>query len=264
MSPTVRAILHALHQAEPTGLDLDKLGDLHLKQLLPTLDKLVKAGSVISDFGIYTISASGREQLQAGQPPSSAPPMPPLPFVAQTIVQRSVSDLKRDPRNARTHSPEQIEKLAGEIRAHGFTQPLLIDSKGRIIAGHGRLEAALVLGLREVPCIVLPHLNATQTRAVILADNRLAELAGWDDEILKAELDALAAVGVDLGDLGWDEDDLADLESRLKPEPDAGDDEEPPKSFDVIVSCNSGQVKRSVMKLLKSKGFACHPFNKNA
>lgn len=262
MSPSIRAILHALHQAEPKGLDIDALDDLHLKNFKVTLATMVKGGAVNNNDGIFSISPQGIDMLQpAGR---QTTPLPPLPFVASTIVLRPVADLKPDPRNARTHTPEQIEKLAAEIRSKGFTQPLLIDSKGRIIAGHCRLEAALLLGLREVPCIVLPHLNATQQRAVILSDNRLAELAGWDDEILKAELDALAATGVDLGDLGWDEDDLADLESRLKPEPDASDDEEPPKSFDVIVSCNSGQVKRSVMKLLKSKGFACHPFHKNA
>ena len=101
------------------------------------------------------------------------------------------------PKNARTHSKKQIQKIAASIREFGFTNPLLIDSKGSIVAGHGRLEAAKALGLVEVPTIRLDHLSETQVRAYVLADNKLATLAGWDPETLKSELRFLTSVDLD-------------------------------------------------------------------
>ena len=94
--------------------------------------------------------------------------------------------------NARTHSSEQIKKLRASLREFGFVNPLLIDKDYGLIAGHGRLMAAEAEGLDKVPCVFVEHLTDAQKRAYILADNRLAEMAGWDEEILRAELDALA------------------------------------------------------------------------
>ena len=106
-------------------------------------------------------------------------------------------------RNARTHSDGQIAELAASITEFGFTNPVLVDSNDGILAGHGRLEAAKALGLEQVPVVVLDHLSDAQRRAYILADNRIAMNAGWDDEILKAELQALASEDFDLSLLGW-------------------------------------------------------------
>ena len=113
------------------------------------------------------------------------------------IEQRALRDLKANPRNARTHDSAQISKLADAIRSFGFTVPILIDEEGSIIAGHGRAAAAKVLGLSNVPTIRLTHLSAAEKRAYVIADNRLAELAGWDREILALEFQ-------DLGDLDFD------------------------------------------------------------
>lgn len=98
--------------------------------------------------------------------------------IAQTIEHWPLDRLRPYERNARTHSPEQVAKIAASITEFGFTNPILVDGADGIIAGHGRLMAARDLGLTEVPVIVLDHLTDAQRRAYILADNKLAELAG--------------------------------------------------------------------------------------
>ncbi|PPD31327.1 MAG: DNA methylase N-4 [Hyphomicrobium sp.] len=113
------------------------------------------------------------------------------------IEQLPLSALRPYARNARTHSPKQIAQIAASIREFGFNNPVLIDRDGEIIAGHGRVEAAKKLGLDTVPCVRLEHLTEAQKRAYILADNRLAEKAGWDREILAIELQHLTAIDVD-------------------------------------------------------------------
>lgn len=145
---------------------------------------------------------------------------------AQKLEVWPVARLKPYSLNARTHDLEQVEKIAASIATYGFNNPILVDSEEGIVAGHGRLAAAQSLGLETVPVIVLDHLSDTQRRAYILADNRLAELAGWDDETLVGELEALNAEGVDLEGLGWTDEeleDLMDLYQELDPE-DASED----------------------------------------
>lgn len=114
-------------------------------------------------------------------------------------------------RNSRTHSPEQVAQLAASIREFGFTNPVLIDEHDTIIAGHGRVMAAQQIGLTHVPCIRLSHLSAAQRRAYVIADNKLAEQAGWDTATLSRELEDLAAESFDLALLGFGEDELRDL-----------------------------------------------------
>ncbi len=113
------------------------------------------------------------------------------------VTNRSTSSLKPYPRNARTHSPKQIQQLAASIREFGFTVPVLIDADGMILAGHARIEAAKLLDLKQVPTICIDHLSEAQKRAYILADNRLAELAGWDNELLAVELQFLSEIDVE-------------------------------------------------------------------
>jgi len=108
-----------------------------------------------------------------------------------TIVYRRVDELRPAERNTRTHSRRQIQQIAAAIREFGFTSPILIDDDGQIVAGHGRLEAAKLLGLAQVPTIRLAHLSKEQKKALVIADNRLAELAGWDRELLALELKEL-------------------------------------------------------------------------
>jgi DNA modification methylase len=121
-----------------------------------------------------------------------------------SIIYRKISELKPYPRNARTHSRKQVKQIAAAITEFGFTNPVLIDEGDQIIAGHGRVEAAKLLGLAEVPTVQIAHLSATQKRAYILADNRLAEKAGWDQEVLAIELQGLQADGFEVVVTGFE------------------------------------------------------------
>ena len=134
----------------------------------------------------------------------------------------SIDKLKPYPNNARTHSADQIEKLRASIREFGFVNPCLIDADYGIIAGHGRVEAARLEGMPEVPCVFVEHLTPEQKRAYILADNKLAELAGWDMEMLKVELGALNDLDFDLDTIGFADfdfktDDPKPADDTLKP-----------------------------------------------
>ena len=113
--------------------------------------------------------------------------------------------------NARTHSPEQITKLRSSLREFGFVNPVLIDREFNVLAGHGRLAAAKEEGIKEVPCVFVEHLSEAQKKAYILADNKLALDAGWDDSLLKVEMASLQEMGFDIGMTGFDESELADL-----------------------------------------------------
>lgn len=124
------------------------------------------------------------------------------------VEDRPIEVLVPYARNARTHSDAQVAAIAGSIREFGFVNPVLVDGAGGIIAGHGRVMAARVLGMASVPVIALSHLTEAQKRAYVLADNKLAEKAGWDLEMLALEVGALAELGVDLGLAGFDAEDL--------------------------------------------------------
>ena len=110
------------------------------------------------------------------------------------IKQVKIVDLKPYDKNARTHSPKQVEEIARSIKVFGFTNPVLIDQKNMIIAGHGRVMGAKELGMTEVPIIRIEYLSEAEKRAYILADNKLAEKAGWDKEILAIELQELMII----------------------------------------------------------------------
>lgn len=110
------------------------------------------------------------------------------------IIWKAVASLKPYARNARMHSKKQVHQIARSIGEFGFTVPVLVDGQEGIIAGHGRVEAAKELGMETVPCIRIDHLTEEQKRAYILADNRIAENASWDPEILRVELEELSAL----------------------------------------------------------------------
>lgn len=148
-------------------------------------------------------------------------------IIAHTPSSRPVSALRPYERNARTHSPEQVAQLAASMREFGFTNPVLVDEQDRVIAGHGRLEAARVVGLTEIPVVVVAGLSDAQRRALVLADNKLALNAGWDAELLKAELAALRMDGFDLALTGFGSGELLDIMGGQGPE-DADPDDAPP------------------------------------
>lgn len=113
--------------------------------------------------------------------------------------------------NARTHSPEQITKLRSSLREFGFINPVIIDRDFNVIAGHGRIAAAKEEGMMEVPCVFADHLTDAQKKAYILADNRMALDAGWDEELLRIEIESLQAEAFNIGLTGFGEDEIADL-----------------------------------------------------
>ncbi|MBF0563107.1 MAG: site-specific DNA-methyltransferase, partial [Alphaproteobacteria bacterium] len=127
------------------------------------------------------------------------------------VEYRSLDSLVAYARNARTHSDAQVAEIAGSIREFGFTNPVLVGEDGTLIAGHGRVLAARKLGMAEVPTIVLTGLSETQRRALVLADNRIAINAGWDNDLLALELGDLQDAGFDLGLTGFTGDEIADL-----------------------------------------------------
>jgi DNA modification methylase len=142
-----------------------------------------------------------------------------------TVTSLPVGSLKPYDRNARTHSPKQIAQIAASIKAFGFNNPVLIDKDGGIIAGHGRVEAAKQLGIETVPCVRLEHLSNAQKRAYILADNKLAEKAGWDPEILKIELQHLTNLDLDfdISITGFEMPEIDVLLSETESESDPAD-----------------------------------------
>lgn len=122
------------------------------------------------------------------------------------IDQTPVDELVPYDNNPRTHSAVQIERLVNSLKEFGFTNPILVDDDCNVIAGHSRLEAAKIVGLKTVPTITLSHLSEDQRRAYVIADNQLALNSGWDDDLLQSELQALGDAGFDLSLLGWGDD----------------------------------------------------------
>ncbi len=137
------------------------------------------------------------------------------------LEQISPGALRPWARNARTHSKKQLRQIAESIRTFGFTNPILIDQANTILAGHGRVEASKMLGLAEVPCLRIEHMTEAEKRAYVIADNKLALNAGWDEEMLAEELKGLLAtekIGFDIGVIGFEVAEIDSLVEGLQPE----------------------------------------------
>jgi len=163
-------------------------------------------------------------------------------------------------RNARTHSDDQIAKIAASIVEFGWNQPILVDEKHGIIAGHGRLFAAKTLLMDEVPVIVLTHMTEAQKRGYIIADNKLSDLAGWDHEILSLEMQDLAAMDFDLELTGFSDAELATLLGDEVPAPQQeGDGTGKETNYKVVVQCVSELEQARLVKKLTDDGYECKP-----
>ena len=127
------------------------------------------------------------------------------------IVYKKINELKPYENNSRTHDESQIKQICESIKEYGWTNPVLIDEKGMIIAGHGRVEAAKKLDIKEVPCIVLSGLTEAQKKAYVIADNKMALNAGWNEELLKTELENLKELDFDLELTGFSKKELDKL-----------------------------------------------------
>ena len=143
-------------------------------------------------------------------------------------VLKPVAELTANPRNARTHSKDQIKKISASIKEFGFIAPAIIDKDGVLIAGHGRMEAAKKLKMTEIPCVIADHLTPAQLRAYMLADNRIQLDGGWDEEILKIELSELAALDFDLSFTGFDVSEVSSYVRRVDVDEIEDDVPEPP------------------------------------
>ena len=181
------------------------------------------------------------------------------------IEQIPTADLIPYARNTRTHSPEQVAQIAGSIREFGFTNPVLIDADNGIIAGHGRVMAAQKLGLAKVPCIRLAHLTDNQKRAYIIADNKLALNAGWDEEMLGLELADLREADFDLGLMGFSEDEMGafDVEEGDMPALPEGD-KQPFQQITFTVHDDQAEDVQAAMTKAKSMGHGESAVNENS
>jgi ParB-like chromosome segregation protein Spo0J len=181
---------------------------------------------------------------------------------AQAIEHWPLDRLVPYERNARTHSAEQVAEIVASIKDFGFTNPILVDGNDGIIAGHGRLKAARELAMATVPVVVLDHLTPIQRRAYVLADNKLALNAGWDDSLLAEEITALHLEDFDLSVLGWSDTELASIL-----DPDGIDDGLPPGADDpgkdyeqkyaVAVECTDEAEQERVYEDLTARGMTC-------
>lgn len=165
-----------------------------------------------------------------------------MSHVYKTVPTKSI---KHNPRNARTHSKKQIAQIARSIREFGFAAPLLVDEKYVLIAGHGRLEAAKSLGLTALPAVVIDDLSPAKIRALMLADNRIAQSAGWDRELLEIELAELPELlideGMDLSITGFENAEIDGIHADLDPSDDPAD-EVSDLSADLPAVCRTGDL----------------------
>lgn len=171
------------------------------------------------------------------------------------IAYKKPSELKKFENNSRTHSESQIEQIERSIQEFGFTNPILIDEKNEIIAGHARLQAALNLEMDSVPTITLTGLTKQKKRAYVIADNKMALNSGWDEELLTIELQDLANDDFDLTLTGFDEKEINKLFDV--------DDEEKNVNFnynevfEVVVNCQSEAHQKEVFEKLAAMGMEC-------
>ena len=172
------------------------------------------------------------------------------------INYRKSGDLIPYVNNSRTHSDQQVQQVASSIKEFGFTNPILIDEDGGIIAGHGRLMAAQLLGLDEVPTITLEGLTEAQRKAYVIADNKLALNAGWDFETLKIEMESIAE-DFDLRLLGFDDQELANIIDGLSDDDNQLKEESYSQVFNIEVNCKDETHQERVYNELITKGYEC-------
>lgn len=166
----------------------------------------------------------------------------------------SINDLIPYINNTRTHSDEQVNQIASSIKEFGFTNPVLVDDKNGIIAGHGRIMAAKKLGIDDIPTITLTDLSEAQKKAYIIADNKLALNAGWDEDLLKLELLALDEMGFNYDDLGFDfnfnEEFVDNEDANIK-------EEQYKERIEIIVECENELQQEQLFYKLTNEGYKC-------
>ena len=174
---------------------------------------------------------------------------------------RSIETLIPYSRNSRTHSESQIAQIAASLKEFGWTVPILIDAENMILAGHGRVAAARKLGIKEIPVVIADGWTESQKRAYVLADNKIAMNAGWDEEMLRIELEDIRASGLDFELTGFTEKELAavlgELPEKLTNETDVLDDQKQLLLVEVITERELEQLYEEMTK----RGYKCKVMN---
>lgn len=181
--------------------------------------------------------------------------------------EKKVSELIPYARNARTHSDEQVAQIAASIKEFGFVNPVLVDTENVLIAGHGRVMAAQRLKLETIPAITVSGLTDSQRRALILADNRLALSAGWDEEMLRLELSDLATDDYDVEIIGFTPGELADLMPDVDAAalPDLATDEDNPyQQMTFTLSTLQTETVKAAIGMAKEQGEFVDTDNENS
>ena len=176
---------------------------------------------------------------------------------ADNVERRAVASLIPYARNSRTHSDAQVDQIAASIKEWGWTVPVLIEPDGGIIAGHGRIMAAQKLGIAEVPCMVADGWSDAQKRAYIIADNKLALNAGWDDDFLKIEMQELDGLGFSLELTGFDVAEMAALFDEPAEPEEPKDLSEQAERFEVIIECSDEGEQERAYNHAQVGGFEC-------
>lgn len=170
----------------------------------------------------------------------------------------SVADLIPCANNARTHTDAQVAEIAASIKEFGFTNPILVDADGGVIAGHGRLLAARKLGMTDVPVIELAHLTDAQRRAYIIADNKLAMNAGWDYDTLRIEIAQLDDAGFDLSLIGFSETEMSSIAGEVA-EQESGSELSPAMEYRIVVDCRDENQQTELLDRFDREGLTCRP-----
>jgi ParB-like chromosome segregation protein Spo0J len=187
------------------------------------------------------------------QSAKTAPSGPPL---AAKIIIRQIDQLIPFAKNSRQHSDRQIAQIAASITEFGFTTPILTDANGHIVAGHGRVLGARKLGMTKIPTIDVSYLSSAQRRAYVIADNKLALNASWDDQMLAVELADLGAGGFNLGLIGFSVGELKGLGIGGMVPGDAPN-ESVPASWAVVVECEDEEDQVELILRLEAEGRKC-------
>lgn len=172
------------------------------------------------------------------------------------IKYKPVADLIPYARNSRTHSDAQVAQIAASIREFGWTNPILLDGENGIIAGHGRVLAAQKLGETQVPTIELSHMTDNQKKAYIIADNKLALNAGWDDAMLALEVADLKDAGYDLGLTGFSFDEIAALNGDVSIEEDFKEPIDESRNL-LMIECEGERELEKLYEEMQERGFEC-------
>jgi ParB-like chromosome segregation protein Spo0J len=176
---------------------------------------------------------------------------------ADKVERWDITRLTPYARNSRTHSDEQISQLAASIKEWGWTTPVLVDEDGSIIAGHGRTLAAQRLKMTEVPVMVAKGWSEAKKRAYVIADNKLALNAGWNEEMLKLELHALDEDDFKLELTGFSGDELTEIMFGKLIEPEEPEEQSVSSAFEVSVSCDNEAEQERVYEMLTKQGLKC-------